>query len=257
MIPINTFSCSRPLEFKISLDTYKNLSGIDPKTSTLHEDYFEGGIQDVCNGADFKFGNYIECRPALGMGHAIYEVYKKKESKWVLHMEDDWTFNHHIDVDTIIEHANRLGLNQIFLSSKVILQQEQATTTTQANRDPDVLIGTTGLFERKDYREKFGHIIPNTTPSLIKTDLFHGFIDVVDEYLNTGASESNKMFVKDFKADKPFLFINSPSRFWKVWMKSLMKKPPILGFLIGRDKTTISHQRIGTRRRISKLKVIP
>lgn len=242
-VPIFTLASSRVPALTDSLQTYSNLTGLDADRSILHEDYFEPGIEELARSGPFKFGKYIETRPALGIGHAIHQFYKNMPpDEWVLHMEDDWLINLPIDLDRLLEVAKKSGSEQVFLSSK--------TNYSIQSRPPEELIGDCGFYTRRG-NEKFGHLIPNTTPSLVQAKVFHPFVAVIDEYIEKGFSTKSIKFSEGFSKENPFHFVSTPRRFWKVWQESLVSLPR-MGFLIGKDSPVISHQKGNEFRRLTR-----
>lgn len=224
------FSCSRP---KLLYGTIAGIrSHVHDKIwerSVMHEDRF--GPMEMPKG----FSHYKVTSPPLGLGHAFWYAYKTNELKscdFVIHMEDDWELTQDMDVDAITKFMGDNGLDQVYLSSK--------KTREGLYREPDAEFGNLSMCVQKN-GESFGHLVPNTTPSVTRPSVFGAFVDIIDSYMATGKSPISKRFSGDFTPDNPFLFVKSPKRAWKVWLDGVSTINMRIGFVFGRKKPLLKH----------------
>jgi hypothetical protein len=215
-------SCSRAKELSYSLLSYsRNLPGEIWGNSLLHEDEFENVLDEVDTS---MFAKVIKTSPSLGLGHALYASYNAEmilSCNYIVHLEDDWLMMGTVPAMEICHHMDEHGLVQVILSSKMNLEEAR-----KAAGDPDIMIddGRLGIyFKSKRRKINFGHMIPNTTPSILRPMLFDGYRSDID-ILKQGKGdllEGKSKFIDEFDPENPFMIIHSPLRAWKFWKKSL------------------------------------
>lgn len=204
MIPF-IFSCGRNHLLKATYESLRTKFGPIMERSIV--------IEDPCIQSafpDIKIAQKVTHDKPSGLAHSFYRAYSTFKDTYYLHMEDDWIANISLDMNQIEEIAKEYDLDQVYLSSKKLASNPKLLNREKIDLGNAVLV----------IGEVPGHMIPNSTPSIMKYTMFKEFVDRYSEVQSKALS---------------------PMKAWKFWRKTIGRSPKKYGVIIGKEYKVLTH----------------